>query len=73
MYFILDLNHGYEKQKNSLESSLKQVLFKVELEFPKILVPSLHQNKSIVKTECVKKSKQLYSLCDQLFASLIYY
>ena len=49
-----------------------RVLFAAELEFPKILVPRLTQNSSNVNTECARKSKQLYSLCDQLLGALIY-
>ena len=40
------------KRKDSLEGSLDQVFFASELEFPKILVPRLPQNKSNVKIEC---------------------
>ena len=60
------LGHSHKKRKNSLEGSLDQVLFAVELEFPNILVPRLPQNSSNVNIECAGKSRQLYSLCDQL-------
>ena len=40
--------------------------------FPKILVPRLPQNSTNINIECAGKSKQLYSLCDQLLRALIY-
>ena len=55
----------HQKWKDSLEGSLDRVLFAVELEFPKILVPRLPQHTSNVNIECAGKSewsKQLYSL-----------
>ena len=58
--------------KDSLEGSLDRVLFAAELDFPKILVPRLPKNSSIVNIKCAGKSKQLYSLCDQLILALIY-
>ena len=45
-------NHSHKKQKDSLEGSLDQVLFVVELEFLKILVPRLPQHTSNVNIEC---------------------
>ena len=50
--------------------SLDRVLFVVELEFLKILVPMLPQNLSNVNTECAGKLKQLYFLCEQLLGAL---
>ena len=64
--------HSYKKRKDSLEGSLDRLLFAVELEFPKILVPRLLQNTSNTNIEYARKSKQLYYLCDQLFGALIY-
>ena len=43
-----------------------------ELEFPKILVPRLPQDTLNVNIKCAGKSKQPYSLCDQLLVALIY-
>ena len=63
---LVNRDHCYKKRKDSLEDSLDQVLFATELEFPKILVPRLPQNTSNVNNECAGKSKELYSLCDQL-------
>ena len=59
-------------RKDSLKGSLDRVLFAAELDLPKIHVPRFSQNTSNVSIECVGKSKQLYSLCDQLFVALIY-
>ena len=64
--------HSHKKLKDSLEGCLDWVLFAADFEFPKILVPRLFQNSSNVNTECAGKSKQLYSLCDQLLGALIY-
>ena len=61
-------NHSHKKRKDSLDREL----FAVELEFMKILVPRLPQNISNVNIECAGKSKNLYYLCDQLPAALIY-
>ena len=61
----LNRNNSHKKRKDSLEASLDRVLFATELEFPKILVPRLPENTSNVNTECARKSKQQYSLCDQ--------
>ena len=66
------MSHSHKKWKDSLEVGLDRKLFAAELEFPKILVPRLPQNSSNVNTECTGKSKQLYSLCDQLLGALIY-
>ena len=52
---------------------MNQVLIKADLEFTKILLPRLHQNSSNTNPECARKSKQLYSLCDQLLGALIHY
>ena len=38
------LLHSCKKRKDCLESSLDRVLFAADLEFPKILVPSLPPN-----------------------------
>ena len=58
--------------QDTLEDCLDQVLFADELEFPKILVPRLSQNTLNVNTECARKSKQLFSLCDQILGAQIY-
>ena len=55
---------SHKKRKDSLEGSLDRVLFAVKLEFPKILVPRLPQNKSNVNIESAGKSKQPYSFCE---------
>ena len=67
-------NHSHKKRKDtdSLEGSLVRVLFVAELKFLKILVPKVPQNSSNLHTECGEKSKELYSLCDQLLGALIY-
>ena len=62
--------HSHKKRKDNLEGSLDRVLFAPELDFPKILVPRLPQNSSNVNTERAGKSKQLYSLCDQLLGAM---
>ena len=67
------LYQSHKKRKDSLEDSLDRVLFAAELEFPKILVPRLPQNSSNVNTECAEKSKQLYSLCDQILGAIKYF
>ena len=46
-----------KKRKDSLEGSLDRVLLAAELEFPKILVPSLPQHTSDVNIECGGKSE----------------
>ena len=69
---MIQNQHNHKKQKDSLEGSLVRVLIVAELEFPKILVPSLPQNTSNVNIESTGKSKQLYYLCDQLLGALIY-
>ena len=61
--------HSHKKRKDNLEGSLNQVLLAAELEFPKILVPRLPQHTSNVNTGCARKSKHLYSLCDQLIGT----
>ena len=69
------LYYSHKERKDSLEGCLHRVLFVVELEFPKILVPRLPQNSSKANTECTGKSKQLpsiYTLCDQLLGVMIY-
>ena len=50
----------HKKGKDSSKYSLDRYLLKV-----KKLVFRLPQNTSNVNIECVGKSKQLYSLCDQ--------
>ena len=55
------LVNSHKKRKNSLEGSLDRVLIVVKLEFLKILIPRLPQNKSNVNTGCAEKSKQLCS------------
>ena len=55
------LYHSHKKRKNSLEGSLDQALLVAELEFPKILVPTLLQHTSNVNIECVGRS-EWYSL-----------
>ena len=68
LYSILDsfcFAYSHKKRKDSLEGSLDGVSLAAELEFPKILVPSLPQHTSNVNIECVGKSrwsKQQYSL-----------
>ena len=64
--------HSHKKRKDSLEGSLDRVLFAAELDLPKILVPRLPQNTSNVNIEYAKKSKQLYSLCEQILGTQIY-
>ena len=65
-------SHNHKKRKDSLEGSLDhRVLFAVELEISKVLVPRLPQHTLNVKTECTRKSKHLYTLCDQLIGALI--
>ena len=46
--------------------------FAAEIEFLKTLVPRFPQNTSNVNTECVRKSKQLYSISDHPLGALIY-
>ena len=48
-------NHSHKKRKDCMEDSLDQVLFAAELEFLKILVLGLPQNKSNIKTEYAGK------------------
>ena len=58
-------DHSVKKWKGSLEGSLDWVLFAVELDFPKILVPRLPKHTSDVNTEYAGKlewPKQLYYL-----------
>ena len=66
------LVHSHKKQKDILKGSLVRALFAAQLEFPKILIPSLPQNTSNVSTESTGKTKQLYDLYDQLLGALIY-
>ena len=63
-YFIF--HQRLKKRKDIPKSSLDRVLLATELKLPKIIVPRLPDNTSNVKIECTGKSKQLYSLCDQL-------
>ena len=65
-------SHKKRKDRDSLEDSLVRVLFAAELEFQKIPVPRVPRNSSNLNTECGGKSKELYSLCDQLLGALIY-
>ena len=65
--------HSHKKRKDRVLDSLDRVLFAAELECSKILVPRLPQNLSYVNIECARKSKQLYSLCDQLLGAMIYH
>ena len=67
-----DLDHSPKTQKDSLEGGLVQVLPAAELESTTILVTRLPQNASNVNIEGMGKGKQLYYLCDQLLAALIY-
>ena len=64
----LQRHYSHNKRKDSLKGSLVRVLSAAEIEFPKILVPRLPQNSG----KCAGKSRQLYSLCDQLLGALIY-
>ena len=68
------LSHSHKKWKDSLEGSLDRVLFAAELEFPKILVPTLPQHISDVNIECAGKSKATVLFTrDQLFGALIHF
>ena len=62
--------HSHKKREDSLESRRYRILFAAELEFPKILVPSLCQNSSNVNLEFAGKLSQLHSLCDQPLGAL---
>ena len=53
--------HSHKKRKDSLEGRLDRVLLAAEHESLKI-----SQNTKNVDIDCAGKSKQLYSLCDQL-------
>ena len=64
--------HSHKKREATLKGSLDRVLFVTTREFPNILVPRLPQNISDGNIECVGKSKQLYSLRDQLLGAIIY-
>ena len=66
------LEHNHKKQQDSLEVSLDRVLFAVEIEFLKMLVPRLPENTSNVNIERAGKSKQQDSSSDQLLGELIY-
>ena len=63
--------HSRQKQKDGLEGCLDRELFAAELEFPKMLVPTLPQYSSSVNIECAGKSKQQF-LCGQVLGALIY-
>ena len=65
-------NHSHKKRKDNLEGSLDRVLFPTEIELRKIIVPRLPQNSSNINIECTGKSKQLYSLYEQLLGAVIY-
>ena len=69
---MIQNQHNHKKQKDSLEGSLVRVLIVAELEFLKILVPSLPQNTSNVNIKSTGKSKQLHYLCGELLGALIY-
>ena len=65
-----DVPHSHKKLKDSLEGSLDRVWFVAELEFPKILVPTLPQHTSNVNIEYAGKfewPKQLYYLYETSF------
>ena len=62
--------HSHKKREDSLESRQYRILFGAELEFPKILVPSLRQNSLTVNLECAGKLSRLHSLCDQPLGAL---
>ena len=65
-------NHSLKKRKDNLEGSLDRVLYTTEIELRKIIVPRLPQNSSNINIECTGKSKQLYSLYEQLLGAVIY-
>ena len=65
-------NHSHKKRKDNLEGSLDRVLFPTEIELRKIIVLRLPQNSSNINIECTGKSKQLYSLYEQLLGAVIY-
>ena len=65
-------NHSHKKRKDNLEGSLDRVLFTTEIELQKIIVPRLPQNSPNINIECTGKSKQLYSLYEQLLGAVIY-
>ena len=65
-------NHSHKKRKDNLEGSLDRVLFTTEIELHKIIVSRLPQNSSNINIECTGKSKQLYSLYEQLLGAVIY-
>ena len=65
-------NHSHKKRKDNLEGSLDRVLFTTEIELQKIIVPRLPQNSSNINIECTGKSKQQYSLYEQLLGAVIY-
>ena len=62
---------SHKKWKDSLEGSLYRVLFAAELDFPKMLVCRQPEKTSNVNIEYAGKSKQLYSVCDQLLVALV--
>ena len=49
--------HSHKKRKDSLEGSLDRVLFAAELEFPKILAPTLPQHTSNVNIKYAGKTE----------------
>ena len=55
--------HSHKKWKDSLEGSLDRALFAAELEFPKIIVPRLHQRTSDVNIKCAGKSVWSKQVC----------
>ena len=65
-FFFKQCHPSHKKLKDSLEGSLDWVLLWAELEFPKILVPRLHQLTSNLNIEFARRSewsKRQYSLC----------
>ena len=51
------IKHSHKKRKDSLEGSHDRVSSAAELEFTKILVPTLHQHTSNVNVESAVKSE----------------
>ena len=63
---------SHKKLEASLKGSLYRVLFVAKREFPNIPLPRLPPNILNVNIEYAGKSKQLYTLRDQLLGALIY-
>ena len=70
VYTVIRNIVSHKKREDSLESRRYRILFAAELEFSKILVPSLRQNSSNVNLEFAGKLSQLHSLCDQPLGAL---